>query len=87
MDFIFASAIAGIKVLWLIISYNIACQWFVNLFARMENWPKRLRFPSDTRIRAVIPKLHFRSHEDKGHAQHCLHWTLGAGLCDCEGPE
>lgn len=89
MDMIFISAIINFlrQLLLLIVSYDIACQWFVKLFKRMEDWPERLQIPKNVQVRAAIPKLHFRSHEVRNHAQHCLHWMLGAGQCDCEGPE
>lgn len=89
MDFIFLCAVIPLifQLLFLIVSYDIACQWFVKLFLRMPHLPERLRLPEHIQVRAAIPKLHFRSHEDRNHAQHCLHWMHGAGQCDCEGPE
>lgn len=87
MDYILGSAIQGAALLLLIISYDIACQWFVNLYKRMKSWPEEIRINPKITTRAVIPKLHIRSHQEQGHAQHCLHWTMGGGQCDCEGPE
>ncbi|KAJ7626008.1 hypothetical protein FB45DRAFT_1030326 [Roridomyces roridus] len=37
MDYILLSALTGVSVLFLAISYNIACQWKVHLPARAEN--------------------------------------------------
>ena len=87
MDFIFACAIRGLALALLIISYDIACQWFVHLFRRMEQWPTYLGINPSIVTRAVIPKLHIRSHIEKNHAQHCLNWMEGGAQCDCEGPE
>ena len=88
MDMILAYAIVIFSnLLFLVISYDIACQWYVKLYQRMVHWPRRLRIPDTVQTRVVIPKLHFRSHQDKNHAQHCLHWMLGVGQCDCECPE
>lgn len=87
MDLIWAFAVQGFVLLLIIVSYDIVCQWFVNLFERMARWPKNLQINPSTTVRAVIPKLHIRAHQDKGHAQHCINWTKGGAQCDCEGPE
>jgi hypothetical protein len=87
MDFIFASAIRGCALLLLLISYDIACQWFINFFKRMKQWPEHLRIGPSVKIRAVIPKFHEPAHTAKDHAQYCLHWLSGGAQCDCEGPE
>ena len=61
MDFIVASIIQAfiIQTLTLIIillSYDIACQWFVNLFVQMEaHWPPNLRIPASTKLIPAIP--------------------------------
>ena len=87
MDFIFASAIRGTKLASLLVSYNVACQWFVNLLKQMKQWPKWLQLAATIVIRAAIPKFHLHAHEEKGHAQFCLHSISGGAQCDCEGPE
>lgn len=87
MDFIFASAIRGCSLLLLLISYDIACQWFINFFKRMKEWPEYLRVDPSVKTRAVIPKFHEPAHTAKDHAQYCLHWVSGGAQCDCEGPE
>jgi hypothetical protein len=40
MDYIFFSAIAGITLLAITISYDIVCQWKINLLERMRLLPK-----------------------------------------------
>lgn len=89
MDYIFASGVRTFTLLLLIVSYDIVCQWFINLFLRMQRWPPELRLsiPSDGALTAVIPKFHFAPHESKGHAQYNLHWRHGAAQSDCEGCE
>ena len=60
MDYITLSSILG-NMLPLLISYDIACQWYKHLFKRMEE-----NFPSDMRMdesikdktRFAIPKKH-----------------------------
>lgn len=89
MDYILASALQGWAVCLLLISYDIACQWFVNFFKRMtQQWPPELRLhPQIQQIRPAIPAFHLRAHGQKDHAQYCLHWLRGIGNCNCEGPE
>ena len=93
MDFIIASVIQAfiIQTLALIIillSYDIACQWFVNLFVRMEeHWPPRLRIPTTTKLIPAIPKLHEPMHGRKNHEGYSLNFIPGVGKADMETPE
>lgn len=89
MDFIFALVVKLLlaELFPLIISYDTACQWFIKLFQQMGAWPECLQIPKHVHVHAIILKLQFQSHHDKNHAQHCLHWMLGVGQCDCKGLE
>jgi len=71
----------------IIISYDIACQWFVNLFRRMEHWPTHLRIPASTQLIHAIPKLHEPMHGRKNHQQFSLNFIPGVGKSDMEMPE
>jgi hypothetical protein len=63
MDYIFASSILDMKLLLIIISYDITCQWFVNLMKRMEHhWPPELHVNPAITLCPQIPKLHEPSH-------------------------
>ncbi|KAF9548613.1 hypothetical protein CPC08DRAFT_648406, partial [Agrocybe pediades] len=89
MDYIFASTVHAMPALPLIlISYDIACQWFTNIFGRMqEHWPTELRLPSTTRLIPAIPKLHEPMHQGTNHQMYSLNYIPGVGLSDCECPE
>ena len=87
MDYIFASAIKATKLLLVAISYDIACQWFINLFNRMFGWPKELRPRPGLNLRPLIPKFHEPAHLDKGHEQYSFNLAEGIGLSDGECPE
>ena len=93
MDFIIASVIQAfvIQTLALIIillSYDIACQWFVNLFVRMEeHWPLNLRIPATTKLIPAILKLHEPMHGRKNHSGYSLNFIPGVGKADMETPE
>lgn len=88
MDFIFASAAQIFQVLLLLISYDIACQWFANLFARMQDhWPEDIKLDSRMKLVPAIPKLHEPMHQADNHQVYSLNFIKGCGLSDCECPE
>ena len=63
MDYIILSAIVGITLLRLLISYDIACQWWRNLASRMANYPEHLCMDLDTiDVVAAVPSFHIRAH-------------------------
>ena len=93
MDYIFAASVKAALapsplVPLLLISYDIACQWFTNLFKRMdEHWPEHIKIPSTTKVIPAIPKLHEPMHEAENHQVYSLNYIPGVGLSDCECPE
>ncbi|KAF7300224.1 CxC2 domain-containing protein [Mycena kentingensis (nom. inval.)] len=92
MDYIFASFLRHlIGLLWIIVSYDIACQWKKNLRERLEKLPADMRFAALWRLielaRFAIPKMHI-----KGHIVLCqllFAWGLlfGGAQTDGEGVE
>ncbi|KAJ3492844.1 hypothetical protein NLJ89_g11151 [Agrocybe chaxingu] len=89
MDYVFGSAIRDFLCLsTILISYDIACQWFVNLAKRMgESWPASLRLPATVKLIPAIPKLHEPMHEAANHQTFSLNFIRGVGKSDLETPE
>ncbi|KJA18008.1 hypothetical protein HYPSUDRAFT_115767, partial [Hypholoma sublateritium FD-334 SS-4] len=87
MDYTFASAIKSTQLMLVAISYDIACQWFINIFSRMLQWPKELRPRAGLNLRPLIPKFHEPAHLEKGHEQYSFNLAEGVGLSDGECPE
>jgi hypothetical protein len=88
MDYIFASAIRHIIIPFLLISYDIACQWFTNLIKQMEShWPTHLVLPPLVVFTSAIPKLHEPSHTAANHQAYSLNFIPGVGASDFECPE
>jgi hypothetical protein len=87
MDYVFASAIRQTMLLFILISYDIACQWFINLFERMEHWPPELHLSASTTFVPAIPKLHEPMHSAANHQMYSLNYIHGVGLSDLECPE
>ncbi|KAG6849081.1 hypothetical protein H0H93_011467 [Arthromyces matolae] len=71
----------------ILISYDVACQWIVNLLKRMKGWPEGYSIPSQTEIRPAIPKMHETAHEKDNHQRFSLHYLSGVGLTDGESVE
>ena len=68
MDYIAALVIYACAMSLILFSYNIACQWFINLFCCVdEHWPAALKIPSTKKLIPAIPKLHEPMHGGKNH--------------------
>ncbi|KAF7305824.1 CxC2 domain-containing protein [Mycena chlorophos] len=89
MDYILASALRHISsLLRLVVSYDIACQWWKGLRARLEQLPPLVRLSIVlAMVRFVVPKLHIKGHTLACQLLYSLHLTLGCGQTDGEGIE
>ncbi|PPQ76635.1 hypothetical protein CVT26_012761 [Gymnopilus dilepis] len=89
MDFACGSAMRFVAILLIVLSYDIACHWFVNLFRRINtHWPSNLKPRQGTSLSPLIPKMHEPGHQQKkGHEQFSCNLFKGAGQTDCEVPE
>ncbi|KAJ3546784.1 hypothetical protein NM688_g5476 [Phlebia brevispora] len=89
MDFILRSAVynicAGLVVL---ITYDIACQFFKNFAQRIETLPERFqRSTQPSSWVKKVPKGHLEAHGEACHGPYSLNYTPGAGATDGEAPE
>ncbi|KAK7012748.1 CxC2 domain-containing protein [Favolaschia claudopus] len=88
MDFIVMSALMGFGLLLLTISYDIACQWKINLKERMPAMPEKLRLPLDKiQVQYGLPVWHAGSHNDVCQHENSLSYRVGVGRTDGEGIE
>lgn len=90
MDYVFGSSLLSLAgVALVLISYDIACQWFVNLHSRINNfWPEGIKPQNTLKLAPAIPKLHQAMHgQSKNHEQFSLNLIPGVGASDCECPE
>lgn len=88
MDYVFASVLQAIAISLVIISYDIACQWFINLHKRIDaDWPASLRPAPSTTLIPAIPKLHEPMHQHTKHQGYSFNYIPGSGLTDGECPE
>ncbi|KAF8208554.1 hypothetical protein K438DRAFT_1961156 [Mycena galopus ATCC 62051] len=89
MDYIVASAWQHfLLLLFILLSYDIMCQWYKNLRERLSKLPPGLRLNLVLYfIKYVIPKLHILGHLRKCQESFSLSYTLGAAQADMEGIE
>lgn len=69
-------------------SYDIMCQWSINLRSRLNDFP----FPKaeqldDKIVTRVVPKFHLAAHKESCRASFSLNYEPGVGRSDMEGPE
>lgn len=70
------------------VTYDIVCQWAIDLLARIAKFPPHLQIQiPEGSIAYAIPKLHYHSHRPEGHSKYSLNYQVGAGRLDGEGIE
>ena len=88
MDYLYFSSLRDTKIKRLVVSYDIACQWHLNLFNRMEIMPESLRLsPTIEAITYLIPKFHLPAHIKKCNLMFSFNLTRRLGRTDGEAPE
>lgn len=88
MDFIFCAGTVGIRVKNILLTYDVACQWRLYFFDRLEELPLRIRFPlGRDAISFGVPKFHLPPHSGRCQAPHSLNFKPGAGETDGESIE
>ena len=88
MDYIVMASVAGLTLLLLTISYDIACQWKVHLRERNAKLPAAVRLPiDDVKIQYALPVWHAASHNEDCQNQNSLSFKPGVGKSDGEGVE
>ncbi|KII83451.1 hypothetical protein PLICRDRAFT_58398 [Plicaturopsis crispa FD-325 SS-3] len=88
MDYIFMSSIVGCGAQQLVASYDIACQWSKNFWARMMKLPARIRLDiPPANVSFVVPAFHIEAHESKCRNRYSSRRKKGMGRSDLEGVE
>ncbi|KAF7313769.1 CxC2 domain-containing protein [Mycena chlorophos] len=89
MDYLFASALRHLhRLLRLLASYDIVCQWSKRIFERLAALPHLIRIVLVRQfIRFVVPKLHILGHTDECRKKYNLNYVPGSGQTDAEGIE
>jgi hypothetical protein len=87
MDYLFLSSVAKTTLRSIIVSYDIACQWFKKFNERYQVMPPHLHFDRMPSIQFKVPKFHLPPHRPECHAPFSFNYTPGVGRTDGEGVE
>ncbi|KAF8868419.1 hypothetical protein BD779DRAFT_1460905 [Infundibulicybe gibba] len=89
MDYIFFSSIRRTDLLEVVVSYDIACQWSVNLWTRMMTYPHTLHTDINRRTSFyfLVPKFHLPAHVKACQSTFSFNYNPHVGRTDGEAPE
>ncbi|KAJ7803346.1 hypothetical protein B0H14DRAFT_2225232, partial [Mycena olivaceomarginata] len=88
MDFILFSALLNTMILWLILSYDIACQYSKKFVPRMKTLPEAMQIdPEKMNVLFKVPNFHMLGHKWPCHSPYLFHWMRGTGMTDGEDVE
>ncbi|KAF8219824.1 hypothetical protein L208DRAFT_1337502, partial [Tricholoma matsutake] len=65
IDFVFMSSVFGFMLLSLIVSYDIACQWYKHFWDRLELLLAHLQFLNIRRFKMFSRSCHFKTGQCK----------------------
>ncbi|KAH9956388.1 hypothetical protein BGW80DRAFT_1439367 [Lactifluus volemus] len=78
MDYIILSALAGVKLPRVVITYDVGCQWCKNFERRMEELADDLKLDPATIVEVGIPSWHINGHGENCKS-FCLSYMDGVG--------
>lgn len=90
MDYILMSALIGVTLLALLLSYDIICQWKIYLSKRAKVIEEKTSLPTrieEYEIQFALPVWHAAAHEPSCQNQNLLSYAEGVGRTDGEGIE
>lgn len=89
MDYLFFSSLKDINVVELVVSYDIACQWSVHLWDRMNQYPTTLHINSNDQAEYVflVPKFHLPAHVGECQTKFSFNFNIRVARTDGEAPE
>ncbi|KAJ7809728.1 hypothetical protein B0H14DRAFT_3090909 [Mycena olivaceomarginata] len=88
VDFVIFSALLNTILFYLILSYNIACQYGKNFWSRMEALPQYMHLSIDqARVWFKVPNFHLPPHQPVCYSAYSFHYMWGAGRTHSETVE
>lgn len=88
MDYLVFSSLCGRSVNRIVFSYDIACQWYKNIWRRMQILPERLQFTEIVKKTTfLVPKFHLPAHIAECNLNFSFNLTKHVGRTDGEAPE
>ncbi|KAJ7733474.1 hypothetical protein B0H16DRAFT_1468065 [Mycena metata] len=88
MDYMFFRSIVGTELQRFYVSYDIACQWHKNIWARMEDYSPEIHyFPDGKFMSFLVPKFHLPVHIETCNLRFSFNLRRNVGQTDGEAPE
>ncbi|KAJ7818926.1 hypothetical protein B0H13DRAFT_2132258 [Mycena leptocephala] len=89
MDYIFFKSIAGSELVRFFVSYDIACQWHINILVRMLGYENaELTIDGQGKfLTFLVPKFHLPAHIEACNLKYSFNLTPDVGQTDGEAPE
>ncbi|KAF8149064.1 hypothetical protein B0H34DRAFT_734685 [Crassisporium funariophilum] len=89
MDFLFFCSLIGNELVEVVVSYDIACQWSIHLWERMQIYPVWMHIDHEERtsFRFLIPKFHLPAHIRACQTTYSFNYNKYSGRTDGEGVE
>ena len=79
MDFVVFFSLLGVILPWIVITYDIGCQWSKKIRKRMEKFPTEMQIPETTQVDVKIPGWHINGHGESCRNNFNLSYMEGAG--------
>ncbi|KAJ7433022.1 hypothetical protein B0H11DRAFT_1759384 [Mycena galericulata] len=80
MTFLFFSSLLGFVLAYLILSYDIACQFSKHIWMRMVILLEKFHLKIDkANVRWMVPNFHLPGHKKGCYSPFSFHWLWGAG--------
>ncbi|KAJ7017666.1 hypothetical protein C8F04DRAFT_1200144 [Mycena alexandri] len=87
-DLQFGERIAGTELVRFFVSYDIACQWHINIWTRMNSYTREIQIVDDkTFVVFLVPKFHLPAHIEACNIKFSFNLTRYVGQTDGEAPE
>ncbi|KAJ7894257.1 hypothetical protein B0H14DRAFT_2334592 [Mycena olivaceomarginata] len=87
MDYLFFMGLLGTLLLRFVMSYDIACQWYKNLWGRMAIFPAEAQLSGEKKFVFLVPKFHLPAHIEECNVNFSFNLTPSVGRTDGEAPE
>ncbi|KAJ6538601.1 hypothetical protein B0H10DRAFT_1856886, partial [Mycena sp. CBHHK59/15] len=88
MDWMFFRSVVGTELMRFFVSYDIACQWHINIWRRMSGYEQSIQLVGGHRfIVFLVPKFHLPAHIEACNLRFSFNLTRDVGQTDGEAPE
>lgn len=88
MDYMFFSSLWHSEHIVIVVSYDIACQWSINIWERMKTYPRWMQTDHNSKFfHFLVPKFHLPAHVMACQTVFSFNFNRFVGRTDGEAPE